>query len=213
MGGLRLIFFLSSLKFQPVSISVPLTSVNIFNIFTAVFIAGETFHAVYYLSFSIALIGILFSINYKFNSNSHWNTGAVYAVLASFFWGITYPLFKFVSPIVGAIPLSFILEFCVTISAIIWALIQNKKILLSNLLTKEHIKHYIILAMLLIGGTLFFNLAIQRLTVLSLNILANLQLVVSLLIGFFVYKEHLRHKQIIGIILIFISILLSQYFI
>lgn len=211
--SLGLIFFLSSLKFQPVSISVPLTSINIFNILTAVFIVGETFHSIYLLSFSIALIGILLSLNFKLESNYHWNKGATYAMLASFFWGITYPLFKFVSPVVGAIPLSFILELCVTISAIIWAFIQNKNINLLNLLTKQHSKHYIILAMLLIGGTLFFNLAIQNLSVLSLNILANLQLVVSLVIGILIYKEHLKHKQLIGIILIFISILLTQYFI
>lgn len=134
-------------------------------------------------------------------------------MLATFFWGITYPLFKFVSPIVGAIPLSFILEFSVTIAAIIWAIIQRKHLNLFKLLSKDHIKHYIVLAMLLIGGTLFFNLAVQSLPVLLLNILSNLQLVVSLLLGIWIYQERLNYKQFIGIILIFISILLTQYFI
>lgn len=64
--SLGLIFFLSSLKYQQVSLTVPLTSINIFNILTAIFIVGETFHNIYFFSFSIALVGILLAINFKF---------------------------------------------------------------------------------------------------------------------------------------------------
>ncbi|MCK9291863.1 MAG: GRP family sugar transporter [Bacteroidales bacterium] len=210
--SLGLIFFLSSLKFQEVSITVPITSVNIFNILTSVFIVGERFYSVYYLSFSIALVGILLTQNFKLNKKNRWNKGATYAILATFFWGITYPLFKFVSPIIGALPLSFILEFSVTISALIWAISKKKSIALQQLLSIKNLTHYFVLAGLLIGGTLFFNLAIQSLSVLTLNILSNLQLVVSVLIGIVVFKEKLSQKQLSGIILILISILLTQFF-
>lgn len=211
--SLGLIFFLSSLKFQPVSITIPLTSVNIFNILTTVFIVGEAFQFVYYISFALALAGILLLQNFTFNlQTNHWNKGASYALLASFFWGITYPLFKFVSPAIGAIPLSFILETCVTCSAIVWALSKSKNAVISKYLKPKLFKHYLILATLLIGGTLFFNLAIQNISVLSLNILSNLQIVVAVSIGLWVYKETVNRKQITGIILILLSFLIIQFF-
>jgi drug/metabolite transporter (DMT)-like permease len=207
-----LIFFLSSLKYQQVSITAPLTSVNIFSVLTAVFVLGETFNLIYFFAFSLTLFGILLTLNFKFNSFNRWSHGATYAVLASFFWGITYPLFKFVSPILGAIPLAFILESCVTCSAIVWASTRNKPNSIKPRLNSEYFKHAFVLACLLIGGTLFFNLAIQNLSVLSLNILGHLQLIVSVSIGIFFYREKLTLKQIIGISLILISILLTQYF-
>ncbi len=209
--SLGLVFFLSSLKFQAVSITVPLTSVNIFHILTSVFIVGEHFHHLYYLSFSVALVGILLSQNFRFSLGNRWNKGATYAILATFFWGITYPLFKFVSPGIGAIPLSFILEAAVTVSAIIWALGKKERINIRQVLSFESLKHYVVLAGLLIGGTLFFNLAIQNLSVLTLNLLSNLQIVVAVLIGILVFKEKLNQRQFIGIALIFLSIFLTQF--
>lgn len=209
--SLGLVFFLSSLKFQAVSITVPLTSVNIFHILTSVFIVGEHFHHLYYLSFSVALVGILLSQNFRFSSGNRWNKGTTYAILATFFWGITYPLFKFVSPSIGAIPLSFILEAAVTVSAIIWALGKKERINIRQVLSFESLKHYVVLAGLLIGGTLFFNLAIQNLSVLTLNLLSNLQIVVAVLIGILVFKEKLNQRQFIGIALIFLSIFLTQF--
>lgn len=209
--SLGLVFFLSSLKFQAVSITVPLTSVNIFHILTSVFIVGEHFHHLYYLSFSVALVGILLSQNFRFSSGNRWNKGTTYAILATFFWGITYPLFKFVSPSIGAIPLSFILEAAVTVSAIIWALGKKERINIRQVLSFESLKHYVVLAGLLIGGTLFFNLAIQNLSVLTLNLLSNLQIVVAVLIGILVFKEKLNQRQFIGIAFIFLSIFLTQF--
>lgn len=209
--SLGLIFFLKSIKFQNVSITVPFTSINIFNILTTVFIVGETFKTVYYFSFTFALIGILLLVNYKFGKNQ-WNKGATYAILASFFWGITYPLFKFVSPIIGAIPLSLILEACVTLITIIWVSLKPKTVFSKDLVNGKNLKHYLILSVLLVSGTFSFNLAIQKLSVLSLNLISNVQILTSILIGVLFYKEILSKKQILGIILILISITISQFF-
>jgi drug/metabolite transporter (DMT)-like permease len=208
-----LIFYLSSLKYQPVSVVSPISSINFFNIITAVFVIGEMFHPIYYFSFFLAFLGILLSQNFQFNSNYRWNKGATYAILASLFWGVTYPFFKVISPIIGAIPLSFILEICVTFSAFFWGIFQNKNIFKRNLLAYSNIKHYIILGFLLIGGTFFFNLAIINLTILSLNLLSNLTIVTSMVFGIIFYKETLNKIQLIGIILLLLSILVSQYFI
>jgi drug/metabolite transporter (DMT)-like permease len=207
--SLGLICYLLSLNYSPVSISVPLSSINIFGILTAVFILGETFRSIYILSFLMGITGILLSQSFKISKTGiQWNRGATYALLASFFWGISYAMFKFSALWLGAIPLAFLLECSVTITAFIWILFSkshffyNKEILLI-----KNIKHYLILAALLIGGTLFFNLSIQRIPVLVINILGNFTLIVSIAIGILFYKEKLSAKQIAGITLLIASIL------
>lgn len=211
--SLGLVFYLLSLNYSPVSISVPLSSINIFSILTAVFILGETFRTIYYASFGLAFCGILLSQSFKFDKKGiQWNKGATYALLASFFWGTTYALFKLSASWLGAIPLAFLLECCVTITAFFWMRFSKsgdfKK---KEQLSAKNFKHYFILAALLVGGTLFFNLAIQQIPVLVINILGNFTLVVSVSAGLLFYREKLSTGQIAGISLVVISILIVQY--
>lgn len=208
--SLGLVFYLLSLNYSPVSISVPLSSINIFSILTAVFILGETFKTIYFASFALALAGILLSQSFKMEKGQ-WNKGATFALLASLVWGTTYALFKFSASWIGAIPLAFILECSVTITAFVWMVfsksVPSKR---NEYLSTKNIKHYFILATLLVGGTLFFNLAIQQIPVLVINILGNFTLVVSISVGMLVYKERLSIKQLAGIGLVIVSIALVQ---
>jgi hypothetical protein len=212
--SLGLIFFLSSLRYQQLSITIPLTAINIFNILTTVFILQEGFKNVYYFSFPLTVIGVLFIHIFSFNKTSiKWNTGVVYAFLASFFWGITYPFFKYFSNRIGAINLSFVLETCVTISACIWLFVSKQKRKPLKVLIKfKKLKHYFILTILLLGGTIFLNVSVQNLSLLTLNLLSNLELVFSFTIGVIIFKEKLTKQQIIGALLILTSILITQYF-
>jgi drug/metabolite transporter (DMT)-like permease len=211
--ALGLVFFLISMKYAPVSITVALSSVNIVGILVTVFIVGERFSPIYVFSFSLAILGILLVQKFNFkNLSLQWNKGATYALLASSFWGATYPLFKFSSPAIGALPLSFILETAVTVTALVWITTSRRKISVTQLLHKKLLKHYGVLALLLVGGTLFFNLAIQQVSVLSLNILGNFQFVVSIVLGMLIYREKLTPRQFIGIGLILLAIASTQYF-
>lgn len=211
--GLGLMFFLKSMKYTPVSITVALSSVNIIGILVTVFVVGERFSPIYVLSFSLAILGILLVQKFNFkNLSLQWNKGATYALLASLFWGATYPLFKFASPAIGALPLSFILETAVTLTALAWIKTSRDKITVTQLLQHKLLKHYGILALLLVGGTLFFNLAIQQVSVLSLNILGNFQFVVSIVLGMLIYREKLTPRQFMGIALILLAMASTQYF-
>ena len=208
-----LAFYLLSLNYSPVSISVPLSSINIFSILTAVFILQESFKPIYVASFALAFSGILLLHPFTLDKNGlQWNKGATYALLASFIWGTTYALFKFSASWIGAIPLAFILECCVTITAFAWMALSK-----SNEFKREppfsvcNIKNYIVLAILLVGGTLFFNLAIQQIPILVINILGNFTLVISIGASIIFYKEQLTKKQAVGIGLVVLSILLAQF--
>jgi uncharacterized membrane protein len=211
--SLGLVFFLKSMEYSKVSITVALSSVNIVFILTTVFIVGERFNLVYLFSFILSITGILLSQSFDFKKFSlQWNKGANYALLASSFWGFTYPLFKFASPAVGALPLSFILESSVTGTACLWILLKQKNQKSTTLISSSSVKHYLILASLLIGGTMFFNLAIQQVSVLNLNILSNLQFAVAVLLGIILYREKVSLNQFLGILLIFSAIILARYF-
>lgn len=206
--SLGLVFYLLSLRYSAISIAVPLSSINIFSILTAVFILGEAFRSVYFISFALAIAGILISQSFRFDKKGRsWNKGTTYALLASLFWGISYALFKFSASWLGAIPLAFILECCVTITASIWILLsKTKNFIRKEELSANNIKHYLVLATLLVGGTLFFNLAIQQIPVLVINIFGNFTMVVSILAGVLIYREKLSLQQIIGIALVIVSI-------
>ncbi len=213
-----LFFFLKSMKYATVSITVALSSVNIFGILTTVYLVGESFSFTYLIAFSLVILGIVLTQKMKWKTSGfQWNKGTTYALLASLFWGVTYPLFKFVSPSIGALPLSFILESCVSVMAFFWVILSKKNIRQKSdslpLFGKIQLLHYTVLALLLIGGTLFFNLAIQHISVFKLNLVGNFQYIVSIFLAIAFYKERLSTQQILGLLLIFCSIASTQYFV
>ena len=208
--SLGLVSFLQSLKYSSVSVTVPISSVNLFNILTAVFVLHEAFKNIYFLSFPLAALGVII-INVKKGEKSVWNKGAAYAILATFFWGISYALFKFTIQAIGPLALSFILEFAVTFTAFCWMFLSNNKPKKEDL-AKENVRHYIVLASLLIINSIFFNLALQGLSVLTFNLLTYLQTVVSIALGIIMFKEKLSTRQYIGIACIVCSILLTQLY-
>jgi drug/metabolite transporter (DMT)-like permease len=65
---------------------------------------------------------------------------------------------------------------------------------------------------LLVGGTLCFNLSIQQIPVLVINILGNFTLVVSITAGILFYKEKLTMQQLVGVGLLLGSIVIIQIF-
>lgn len=211
--SLGLVCYLQSLRYSPVSISVPLSSINIFSILTAVFVLGETFRQSYYAAFLLAACGVVLLHQKGGTHAKGLNKGVLYSLLASFFWGVTYALFKIPATTIGALPLALILESCVTVTAFIWNKAERPQHAIQQLLPPvTQFKHYMVLAVLLICGTLFYNLAIQRTEVLLLNLLGNTSIITSVLLGVLVEKEHLSYRRMLGIVLILLSLLVVQVF-
>jgi|LakMenE18May11ns_1017448.scaffolds.fasta_scaffold9940257_3 drug/metabolite transporter (DMT)-like permease len=209
--SLGLVFFLLSINYSKISISIPLTSINIFSILTAVWILHESFKTQYYFTFILSLIGILLLQTKNINNfRIEWNKGASYAILASFFWGVTYALFKYPIRWVGPIALAFLLESAVTITALVWSFIMKSTIDFSDITNPKNIKHYLMLAFLLINGTLFFNLALSKISILILIFTGCFQMIVSVLFDVFVYKEKLNRLEFFGITLIIASIIIAR---
>ena len=209
-SGFGLLFFVKSMQYEKVSIVVPLSSVNIFSILTATFLLHEAWQQVYTISIGLTIVGVwLIFVNNPKTTSAHNFKGSLYtSLLASFFWGISYALFKLPIKWVGALPFSFILEFSTTIFALMSILFNGS---FKQLFKKAYFKtahHYFILAILLAGGTFFINLALIDTPITAINILSNTSQLVALLFAYLLYQEKLVLKQWIGVLAIFSAIVL-----
>ena len=208
-----LVFFLQSLKYSQISILAPISSVNIFGILTAVIFLKEVFLNVYYISVIFSIVGLFFLFK-KRNSEGFvlgWNKGATYSLIASFFWGVSYALFKKFILMLGVVPFAFVLEFSVLMVSFLWIIRSKKLFFLRNQFIKKHIKHYLVLSVLLLGGTLFYNLALLNNTVLEMNLINPVQVVVTIFAGLIILREKLFLNQIIGIFFILCSLLVITF--
>jgi drug/metabolite transporter (DMT)-like permease len=209
-SGIGLYFFVKSLESEKISIVVPLSSINVFSVLTAVFILHETWKNEYIVQIGFVIFGALLIYlsskgDYKINNNENI---LLTSILASFFWGISYALFKVSIQKIGALPFAFILELTITIFA--FCLILYNQVFY-EILNGNKIKHYIVLSLLLFFGTLFINIGLQYTPIIVVNILSNITLMVSLLLGYILYNEKLNFKEWIGISLILIAILSAAF--
>lgn len=205
-----LLFFLLSLRYNPVGLSTVLSSVNIFSVLTATLVIGETFHRGYLIGFTLAAAGILLC-KAELRFEKGWNKGLMYSLAASFCWGAGYALFRYPANWLGALPLSFLLESTVTIVALCWNLFTaSPQRRINSRPASSQYKHYFILALLLLGGTLCFNIAIRNTAVLTLNLTGNISFVTALLLGWYWHKEKIGGRQVAGILLILASLLVVQ---
>jgi len=209
-SGFGLMFFVRSMQYEKVSIVVPLSSVNIFSILTATFLLHEAWQPVYNFSIGLTIVGVwlIFVNDQKPTSGSNFKGSLYTSLLASFFWGISYALFKLPIKWVGAFPFSFILEFSITIFALIIIIFKGSS---QQLFKKSYFKsahHYFILAILLAGGTFFVNLALIDTPITAINILSNTSQLVALLFAYLLYQEKLVLKQWFGVLAILSAIVL-----
>jgi drug/metabolite transporter (DMT)-like permease len=176
------------------------------------------------LEFIFVIAGslILYYSNKK-DDISASNLNAIFmSLLASFFWGISYALFKISINEIGILPFSFVLEFIITLFSLNVILLKrysinsfaNRKRSLFEIehFQKKQIGQYFILAVLVFLGTCFVNMGLKKTSIFSFTVLSNVGQVVSILLGYIIYNERLKRNELIGVSLLFISIILSIIF-
>jgi drug/metabolite transporter (DMT)-like permease len=206
-----LIMYLKSLQYSKVSISIPLTSLNVFGVLTALLILHEPFKLRYFITFPLALIGIACTQMIQNEGYTwQWSKGATFSLLASFFWGVSYALFKYSIQWIGPLPMAFLLETAVATVAFFWMLATKEAFRFSELRQAGIAKHYLILSFLLIGGTLCCNVALQRIPLMAFQFISYLQIVVAVAFDILVFKEKPTAFESIGVLLILFSVMISQ---
>jgi len=202
-----LVFFLQGIQKAPVSVVVPVSSLKIFTIITAVFIMGEVWHSNYLIAFILSTIG-LFLLYFKRDEVQQANTfkkGIVFGIASSFFWGSSFALYKFPIGWWGPLGFSLIIESVAMLFGLVLVIKDGLLNQLTSYLKLIHIKAYLILGALLVIGGLAINMSYGYLPVVVINILIIGSQIISVLIGYFIYKERLSTKQWLGLAMIIAS--------
>ena len=202
-----LVFFLQGLQKAPVSVVVPVSSLKLFTILTAVFVVGEVWKGNYLIAFILSTVG-LFLLYYKrgeIHNAKEFEKGMLYGLASSFFWGSSYALYKFPIAWWGPLGFSLIIESVAMLFGLVLVVKDGLSNQLVSYLKGIHIKAYLILGALLVIGGLAINMSYGYLPVVVINILIIGSQIISVLIGYFIYKERLSIKQWIGLALIIAS--------
>ncbi len=202
-----LVFFLKGIQRAPVSIVVPVSAIKLFTILTAVFIVGEVWKTNYLFAFLFSTIGLLllYFQGKQQSSATEQKNGMLYGILASFFWGSSYALYTYPISWWGPLGFSLVIE---TTAMFFGFVLVIRDGLLKNLLkyiSTKHIFTYLKLGFLLVAGGLAINISYQYLPIMVINILIISSQLLSVLIGYFFFKERLSPKQWMGLALIIIS--------
>jgi drug/metabolite transporter (DMT)-like permease len=202
-----LVFFLQGLQKAPVSVVVPVSSLKLFTILTAVFVVGEVWKGNYLIAFILSTVG-LFLLYYKrgeIHNAKEFEKGMLYGLASSFFWGSSYALYKFPIAWWGPLGFSLIIESVAMLFGLVLVVKDGFSNQLVSYLKAIHLKAYLILGALLVIGGLAINMSYGYLPVVVINILIIGSQIISVLIGYFIYKERLSIKQWIGLALIIAS--------
>lgn len=206
-SGLGLYFFVKSIKKYPASLIIPLSSINVFGLLAAVFILGEAWKSSYSWAFLAVLIGIIliYGQEVRFNSSRLFFHALAGGLLASFFWGVSYTFFKYPIAWLGVLRFTFLLEFTVTTIVGIFIWIQGIRL--------ESLPHrpIQILAICLILGSIFLHVAYQYASITVIVFAGKFQLIISLLVGRFLYRERLGPFHWMGVSLLLLSIYLISF--
>jgi drug/metabolite transporter (DMT)-like permease len=202
-----LVFFLQGIQKAPISVVVPVSSLKIFTIITAVFIMGELWYHNYLIAFILSTLG-LFLLYFKRAEVQQTNTfkkGILYGIASSFFWGSSFALYKFPIAWWGPLGFSLIIESMAMLFGLVLVIKDGLLNQLTTCLKLIHIRAYLILGALLVIGGLAINMSYGYLPVVVINILIIGSQIFSVLIGYFIYKERLSIQQWIGLALIIAS--------
>ncbi len=203
-SGMGLYFFVKSVKESDVSLVVPLSSLNVFGLLTAVLVLGETWKYVYNWAFLAVLLGLsaIFWQEMRFKSSQQLFRSLLGGLLASFFWGVSYTLFKYPIAWLGVLRFTFLLEFSVTclVGLLLW--VQGVR------LEYLHQRPIQILALCLVMGSVLLHIAYQYARITQIVFAGKFQMIISLLVGRFLYREKLSFYHWLGICLLIASIYL-----
>mgnify|MGYP000055641785 CR=1 FL=1 len=202
-----LVFFLQGIQKAPVSIVVPVSALKVFTILTAVFIVGEAWKMPYLYAFVLSTGGLLFlylegSAN---ASSSEQKTGVLYGLASSFFWGSSYALYTYPIQWWGPLGFSFVIETTAMLFGLVLIIRDGLLSSLHQYIKATHIQTYIVQGILLVTGGLAINISYQYLPIMVINILIISSQLLSVLIGYFFFKERLSPKQWLGLAFIIIS--------
>lgn len=190
-----LYFFVQAMQSKAVVLVAPISSINLFGLLTTVFILGESWGIPSSIALVFVCLGLYFLFQKEFQFYGIRALGSAISggLLSSFFWGVSYTLFKFPVAWLGVLPFTLLLEGSVTLLVGIFLLFQQPA------WQKIPLRPILVLALCVILGSTFLHLAYSKATMTQIIFVSKSQLILTLLFGQILYKEKLSYKQWLGI--------------
>ena len=197
-----LYFFVRSLRFGAVSLIVPISSINLFGMLTMVFVLGESWKINASVAFLLVCAGVylLFLKELQFKRLDESVKSALGALLTSFFWGVSYTLFKIPVSWLGVLPFTLLLEGSVTVLIGLFLLFQK------HAWQSIPIRPLFVLALSVIAGSILLHLAYSKASMTQIIFVGKSQLVLTLFFSRLLYREKISRVQWLGIVLLIFSI-------
>jgi drug/metabolite transporter (DMT)-like permease len=203
-SALGLLFFVRTLKTEAVSLVAPISSINVFGLLTAVLFLGDSWGLNQTVAILCVLVGLFFIFRgqWQFASISSFWKALGGSILASFFWGVSYSLFRFPIQWLGVLPFTFLLELSVTLFVGVLLVSQKQS---WRRIPQRPIQ---VLALCIILGSVFLHISYQSASVTQIIFIGKSQLVLTLFFGHLLYREKLTYLQIVGVGFLILSIYL-----
>ena len=189
-----LYYFTNALKHGRYSIVTTfVSSAAVFSFITALIIYNEDISISSLLAFFILIIGLIYhQINhikfFKFSKE------IFFAILCSFFWGVSFSLYPIPIKKFGIFNFSLILELCVLFSCIYLLLLKEKKLFPSKIKISET-KACFFIGACVAGGSICANFSLEAMPI-YLNIIVSIIFeAIVLILGFKIFKEKLLIKD------------------
>lgn len=204
-------FFNLSLKHGTAGVSASIASIKTwFGVLIGILLFQESITFSFLIAFITILTGIYF-IEFKKNTKFSFSKNSIYAMLAAFFWGTSFALFKFPIKWTGALGFAFILECTVCLMAFTIGKSFYKLHFNPFLLIRSQ-PIYLLMGSLVVLAIILNNYAYSYLPVSTLSLLSNNTQIVTLVFSGLILKEKISLNQYAGIFLIIIAIVLLSYF-
>ena len=189
-----LYYFTNALKHGRYSIVTPfVSSAAIFSFITALFIYEEDITVASITAFLILIFGLLFH-QAKNIKRYRFTKEILFAILSSFFWGVSFSLYPISIKEFGIINFSLILEICVLFSCIYILLIKEKKLFPEKIKIAD-LKVCFYIGVCVVGGNICANFSLDTMPI-YLNILVSIIFeAIILIIGLRIFKERLLLKD------------------
>tara|TARA_Y100001954_G_scaffold42725_1_gene43849 strand:- start:590 stop:1474 length:885 start_codon:yes stop_codon:yes gene_type:complete len=189
-----LYYFTNALKHGRYSIVTPfVSSAAVFSFITALFIYNEDISISSLIAFFILISGLIYhQINhikiFKFSKE------IFFAILCSFFWGVSFSLYPIPIKKFGIFNFSLILELCVLLSCIYLLLLKEKKLFPYKIKISET-KACFFIGACVAGGSICANFSLEAMPI-YLNIIVSIIFeAIVLILGFKIFKEKLLIKD------------------
>ncbi|TAE20178.1 MAG: DMT family transporter [Bacteroidetes bacterium] len=211
-----LFFFNYANRFGEITRVVPIINLNgfVMPFLIGVFYFQETISITKVGILLMSFVGIFLLQKWEINKKNSLDKGIVFALLAMFFWGISYPFFALPVRKMGSTFFGFVLEgtiLCMSFIHFLPTLVrEGRQAFLPTGLSKVF-KTIVVIAVLGSLGVYFTNVSLYHLDITFLIILGAFGHILPIAIAHFVHQEKLNLRTYIGVILLIISVLTTNF--